>query len=632
MTTIDTPAGFFAASLLLALLASLGFAPGLPGEFLFDDIPNIVNNPGIHLTQLSPETLWALLSQQQLSGATRSLPMLSFALDYWRAGGADPGTFKVTNILIHSLTTGLLAWLLRSLLILAGLSARSAALGALGLALAWALHPLQVSSVLYVVQRLQTLSSLFLVLTLLAYVRGRQAQMAGASGRPALLFGLLCWGLALASKEDAALLPAYGLALELTLLRFAAADAALARRWRRGYLLAALGAAAVYLLWVIPHYWQWGAYAGRDFSSAERLLTQGRVLCLYLWQILVPLPGQMAFYYDWLAPSRGLLQPWTTLPALLLILALLGLAWRLRLRQPLFALGVFWFFAAHFITSNVIGLELAYEHRNHFALIGALLALGDGLGALLSAGARHWPRQRLDRLRLALALIALIALGTATLVRAQSWRTAVSMAEASAAAAPSSPRAWIEVCDGYFQQGGGPAAGRQNPRLADAIRACATGAEAAPQSLNNLVVLLVLKTLDGSIQPADWARLEDRLQARLAAPPMSWDNKRALLIFLHYAKLGVPLDRPRVLGLLKRFSQGVELSPASLAQIGDGILNGLEAPDEAMPYFFQAMEAIPATDAFPWELAAQLRSLNRPDLATAVEQRARARLAQATGE
>src|SRR3546814_8000955 len=113
-------------------------------------------------------------------------------------------------------------------------------------------------------------------------------------------------------KEDSALLPAYTLALELTVLRFAAVDARLARRLRRGYLLAALAGTAVYALLVIPHYWHWDTLPGRDFSTLERVLTQPRVLCLYLWQILVPLPQNMPFYYDWVQPSRSLLEPWST--------------------------------------------------------------------------------------------------------------------------------------------------------------------------------------------------------------------------------------------------------------------------------------------------------------------------------
>src|SRR3546814_12191661 len=96
----------------------------------------------------------------------------------------------------------------------------------------------------------------------------------------------------------------------------------------------------------------------------------------------------MPFYYDWLHPSRGLLQPWTTLPAIALVLALLGTAWRLRARWPLFALGVFLFFSAHFIASHVVPLELAFEHRNHFALFGAVLAIG----RLLAPGRLLWPQ------------------------------------------------------------------------------------------------------------------------------------------------------------------------------------------------------------------------------------------------
>src|SRR5690606_36265573 len=126
----------------------------------------------------------------------------------------------------------------------------------------------------------------------------------------------LCWALALACKEDSALLPAYTLALELTVLRFRAAQPAIARGIRRTYLAAGLLGLAVFLFIVLPRYWSWDAYGGRDFSTPERLLTQARVLAMYLGQIAWPLPSRLPFYYDDLQPSRGLLQPWTTLPSL----------------------------------------------------------------------------------------------------------------------------------------------------------------------------------------------------------------------------------------------------------------------------------------------------------------------------
>ncbi len=364
--------------LLLALLcvaaATLPFLFGLPGDFIFDDVPNIVQNGTLQLHSLTPSSLLDVLLYGQLSGQTRILPTLTFALDYYLGNGFNPLIFKVTNLAIHAATTLVLAFLMRNLLLLTDVTKRQAHWTALALALVWAIHPLQVSSVLYVVQRLQTMATLFLVLALLSYLSARQAQMEGNSGRRGWLFTGLLWMMALSCKEDAILLPVYTLALELTVLRFRAADPALTRKFQKSYrLAAALGAAAFFLV-IVPHFWAWDAYSGRNFSSAERLLSQGRILCMYLWQILVPLPSHMPFYYDWLPPSRGLLHPWTTLPAWGLLLTLLGVAWHLRQRRPIFSLGIFLFFAGHFVTSNVIGLELAFEHRNHFPLIGIVLA------------------------------------------------------------------------------------------------------------------------------------------------------------------------------------------------------------------------------------------------------------------
>ena len=611
---ISVTTRFMLASVLVALVAGLLFMPGLPGEFLFDDIPNIVNNPGIQLARLTPAAVMDVLSTPQPSGSMRGLPTLSFALDWWRAGGTDPATFKTSNILIHALTACTLAWFFRSLLLVSGMLAERVTWIAPALVLAWAAHPLHVSAVLYVVQRLQTMGTLFLVLALLAYLQARRAQIEGRSGRTALLIAAMLWAAAMGCKEDSVLLPAYALAMELTVLRFAASDARLSAMLRHGYLAAVLACAALYMAWVIPHYWSWQAYPGRDFSTPERLLTQARVLCMYLWQIVLPLPGHMPFYYDWIQPSRGLLQPWTTLPAIALAIALLALAWRLRHRQPLFALGVFLFFAAHFIASNVIGLELAYEHRNHFALIGAVLAVGS---VLMQLGAHL--QLRPAALGGAIAVL-LVALGSATVLRAHSWSSNVLLARAATAAAPGSPRAWIELCDSYFNAGGGVAA-RHNPHLDNAIDACTSGAASNPDTLNSLALLTVLKTIRGDATAQDWGRFQQRL--RIAR--MSWDNTRAPLILTYYVGLGVRLDKQQVLEALATLVRRTDLNPSTLASIGESVMNDLDEPDLAIPYFVKAIAGAPPTDAFPQMLAAELREKGRPDLAEKIEHLALAR-------
>lgn len=610
--------GFLLLSLMAAVLAAIAFLPGLPGAFVFDDIPNIVNNSSIHLSQMSLSALLELLSTKQVSGAMRGIPTLTFALDYWRAGGvADPATFKTTNILIHAVTTFVLAWLFRSLLSFMDIPPRRAGWFAVALASAWALHPLQVSAVLYAVQRLQTMGTLFLVLALVAYLHARRAQMRGAPGKSGMLMAALAWALALGCKEDSVLLPLYTLALELTVLRFSASDPRTAVLLRRGYLVAATAGMLLYLFWVVPHYWQWEAHAGRDFSSLERLLTQPRVLCMYLGQILLPLPQHMPFYYDWLQPSRGLLTPWTTLPAIAAVVGLLGLAWILRSRLPMFSLGVFMFFCAHAITSNVVALELAFEHRNHFALIGAILAGG---GLLV----RACTRMRLpSTAQASLCAVLVLALGSGTWLRAQSWSNAISLIRDATQTAPHSARAWVELCDAYFVAGGGVVA--NNRHLDDAIEACEQGTVNAPDSLNSPALLIALKTLRGDVSARDWAIF----QSRLASVRMSGDNMRAPLILAHYAGNGIAVDKARLLRTLATLDRRAKLSPATLAFIGGTIKDALAEPDLAMPYFTKALSNAPPGDPFASQLYEELVDMGRPDLAALIETQAPAARADA---
>lgn len=600
---------FLLVGLIVSLVAGLVFTPGLPGGFIFDDVPNIENNSAIRMDQLDAASLYTVVATPPMSGQMRTLPTLSFALDYWRAGGADPATFRTTNIVIHAITTLVLAWFFRALLSTAGVPPGRAQWAAVALASAWALHPLQVSSVLYAVQRLQTMGTLFLVLALLAYMKARNAQATGQRTRTWWMLTAFSWVLAMGCKEDSVLLPAYTLALELTVLGFRGADADATRRLRRGYAIATLAGLAAYLFLVVPYFWSTDGYGGdRDFSTLERLLTQPRVLCLYLWQIVVPLPGHMPFYYDWLEPSRGLLQPWTTLPAIAALLALLGTAWRLRMRWPLFSLGVLLFFAAHFITSNVIGVELAFEHRNHFALVGAVLAVGSLLFHLCQ-------RLRLPHAVLVagpIVVLAGLAIGTAS--RAHDWRSNLAHAQASTRIAPDSGRAWVSLCAEYLKAGGGPVPG--NPNLDEAIAACEAGASAAPDMLNSTAVLIALKSLRGDATARDWERFRQRLETTF----MTRDNRRSIQVLMHYSRKGVELDQRELLETISMFARRIDPTPFQLASYGYFIMNDLGQPDLAMPYFTTAVQAIPADDPFRRQLGGELRQIGRPDLAVQIEQ------------
>lgn len=570
--------GFLLATLLCAAFACLPFLFGLPGDFVFDDLQNIVHNDGIRLQSVHPAALLDAAFSAQPGGMTRVLPTLSFALDYWRGNGLDPATFKITNIAIHALTTFVLAWFFRSLLLIAGATSERARWIALALALAWALHPLQVSSVLYVVQRMQTLATFFLVVALWTYVSARRAQMEGRSGRTGWMLTALLGAVAFSCKEDAVLLPIYTLVLELTVLRFRAADAGLSRNLHRGYMLMALIGVLAYLFVVVPHYWTWDAWWYRGFSTLERLLTEGRVLCMYLWQILLPMPSHMPFYYDWLQPSRGLFQPWTTLPAYGLLLALLGTAWYVRERRPLFALGVLLFLSGHLVTANVVPLELAFEHRNHFPLIGVVLAVGDLLALVAT-------RLRIGTpVRVAACVILLAALASAAVVRARTWDSGFNLALTSTKLVPQSPRAWNTLCVMYFDMGGGPKP--DNPNLDKAIAACNEGAKIANDSVTSLTNLIAYKGIQGSLNGNDW----DRYLAQLRRVPMTPENMSTIWVILNKVRDGVHMDEGRLLEAIDTLNRRAPFKPIESAAIGYFILGHTQQPRRALPYFSRAVK------------------------------------------
>ena len=585
---------FLIVASLCAFLAACLFLPGLDGGFIFDDRPNIQENEALHVAQPTTENLLVAAYSYQPGHGTRALSMLSFALDYWRGGGLDPRVFKSTNLAIHAVTAFALALFFRQLLLLAQWPPRRAAPAAIALAGLWAILPLQVSAVLYVVQRMQTLGTLFLVLALWAYLKARHAQIDDRRSRSYFTLTALFWVLAFAAKEDSILLPAYTLVLELTILRFRAAQPALANDLRRAYLFSAIAGIGIYLLVVLPHYWNWNDYPGRTFSSAERILTQGRVLAMHIGQILFPLPERLPFFYDDLEISRGLLDPATTLPAWALLLALLAAAWRWRAKRPVFACGVLLFFAGHFITSNVINLEMAFEHRNHFPLIGAVLAIGD----LCAAAILRW-EVRLQPV-VALTAVVFVVMGIATVVRAHEWGEPLRFARYSVEIAPGSERAWLALGETYAGFSGGRAS---SPYLEKAIETCQEGARRfhSAMLLSNIVNY---KTIKGNVTPEDW----ERLQQSLRRVPMTLQNRSVIWTMISNAQRGIPMDERGVLESMRIVSSRTTFEPLENLRLASYAFSDTRFPDQALPYLKRAVEQSPSDDA---DIAKALSGLSK---------------------
>ncbi|MEO6102826.1 MAG: hypothetical protein ABIP44_04200, partial [Pseudoxanthomonas sp.] len=488
-------------------------------------------------------------------------------LDYL-ISGKNAWAFKLTSLGVHLLNALLVFWLLRRLLALprAGASGTWTAGAAFAITLLWAIHPLQISSVLYVVQRMETLSLTFVLLALIAYLHGRVAQRDGLSGWRWLLGSALLAAIGMLSKENAVLFPAYALSLELTLLRFDAA-APRTRQWlHRAYALGALLTLVVFASWILPKYLAADAFVGRDFNLHERLLTQLRVLPLYLGQMLLPLPSMLTFYYDSYAKSTGLLSPATTLAGGVLLLGLLVAAWRLRSRTPLVSLGILWFFAAHLLTSNVFNLELVFEHRNYFALLGVLLAIADLVGRI--------PTPDGPKLKYFGVAVVIVGFGFLATLRSATWGDSLLLASDLVAKNPQSTRASNDLATLYVGMSGGD----PNSAFFDFGRREFERGSQLPNSspLPEQGLILMAATTGLPVKDEWWRRFIHKIQTR----PISPEEAMAVSGLLRQRYEGIALDDQRLSqagqALLARGNQPQQL----YAQVGDHALTYLH--DEAL--------------------------------------------------
>lgn len=431
-----------AGSLALALLCLAVYWPGLAGGFLFDDYANLVLDPDWKVTALE----WSQWRRAALHGIAsdsgRGLAMLSFAANHYFTG-LDPWPMKATNLMMHLGNSILVLLLSRRLLAKARQSGPAPGeFAAWAITAAWMVHPLQVSSVHYIVQRMEIGAQGFTLLSLLCYVIARDTELVGRRAWPWLAASVAAMAMGLGFKESALLLPLFALLVEWTLYRFKSRDGHRSPAWIRFHLSMILVGIAVYLIVVLPRYLPAEAYSGRDFSLYERLITQPRVLWMYVGQVLWPAPQHLVFYYDQVRASTGLLQPPSTLWSLLGITALAALALASVRRLPLFSLGLGWFLVAHAVTSNVVPLELAFEHRNYLALLGILLAIA-GLLTTIS-GAWEVGTRRL------LMVLPVLTLAGLCFLQSLTWSTPVGLATSLASRNPDSARASYALATEWF--------------------------------------------------------------------------------------------------------------------------------------------------------------------------------------
>lgn len=493
--------------LLLALVAAL-YLPGLSGPFLFDDFSNFLRNPGVSAYAAGQSSLGELWSSGFAGPLGRPLAVLSLAWQF-RAYGPHPFPFKLFNLLVHLLNTGLVWWFALQLARLAQLR-RALVWATLGSAL-WAVHPLALTPVLYVVQRMTGLSSAGILLALNCALAARARLQSGKRAWPWLALGFpvgVC--ISLLSKETGALIPVYLLVLEYTLLRASPLPAPARATWRKVVLCAGWLPVVTGLLllpWLFPVLVR--GYQAREFDLGQRLLTEGRVVWIYVRLLMLPSNQALGLYHDDVPLSTGWLMPWTTLPALLGWLVVCGCALSWRRRAPWFAFAVGMFLTGQLLESTLVPLELMHEHRAYLGMLGPILA------AVMSI-ARHvevLPDQPAAlRRALLLAALPLVLLCLLTAQRVVAWSNPLQMAEIEASHHPASVRAQFDLADVYDTLASRSRDPSESRRLLGlALAATRRAIAAAPGDSKPWLAILLICSQSGAgcaPPPEAWQRLD----------------------------------------------------------------------------------------------------------------------------
>ena len=412
---------------------------------------------------------------------------------------------------------------------------RGVAIAALFGAGAWLLHPLLVSTTLYIVQREAMLPATFALIGMLGWMASREALARGQVKRALIgmvLSAWLCTALAVLSKANGALLPMLLLLVEWVVLsRRPMPSAGTQRRLRHAvavFLILPALLVIAYLVYQIP-----GAIRGapgiRGWTVGQRLLTEPRVLTDYLRLLFVPHAYSSGLFNDAFPVSTGWLHPASTLPCIGLVIALIGAGFALRKKHPAIALALLFYFGAQLMESGWIPLELYYEHRNYLPALLLFWPIGLALGQ----------PGTLRLLRIFAAVAAFGALAALTHQRAELWGDAPRQAQVWAAINPDSARAQTSAALYDLQS--------DRPRLAAARLQLAM-----PKHPDDLQIPLNLLTAEcrlGAVRPttlaaARTALASDRVGGEVA---FNWFDEALSMVRGHACR---GLDHPDLQGLL----------------------------------------------------------------------------------
>ena len=371
--------------ILLCLLGIGIYSNALNGPFLFDDSIFVVNNIAIRdITEVSK--IWNALLPQP----SRFVGLYSFALNY-HFHELNTFAYHATNLAIHIFVSCLVWWFV--LMILSTEKVKKLRLikhnehVAFLAALVFCVHPVQTQAVSYISQRAASLATLFYLLSVCLYVKGRLSKSKVVVAVVCFVGSAFSGLLGMFTKEIVITLPISILLFEMFFL-FKKREKPLSVKEKSVLLFFVI--ILLCFMFVIPYLFKMGimnmlfgakasqSHQGDIITFWKYELTQFRVLSLFIKLMFIPL-GQN-FDYDFVL-SKSLFDPITFL-CFIFVIFIVTFAVKIKKKNILVSYGMFWFLVTYSVNliprANVI-----FEHKLYLLSIGFCFAISAGFYCLL---------------------------------------------------------------------------------------------------------------------------------------------------------------------------------------------------------------------------------------------------------
>jgi protein O-mannosyl-transferase len=415
---------FYPAILFFATL--LVYSNSFTVPFHFDDLNQIFYRNDIHSFKLYTNLdFWLSINKRPLSFFTLTLSYLT--------SGESVFGYHLFNFIVHYLSGIILFFWLK--LILSEHRAKPIYDWIpLVASLFFLLHPVQTQSVTYIIQRMTSLSGMFMLLSVFLYTKGRITQIS----KEKKMFGLLYLGLAvfagflsLLSKQNGLVFPLLFLLVELFFIRN--------KQGKICVKYVAFYSAALFSVFIAGLVLIGIPAETKSITPFQYLATQMTVIPRYVQLIVFPVGLSIDHGIE---IAKGFFEAKVLLGTLFL-LSLIASAFLLLKRVPLYSFGIGWFFITLLVESSVIPIRDAmFDHRMYLPLAG----LGIAIWALLF----HYILLRKPVVLKNIVVIVLLLLAIGTFARNNTWQSKEKIWKPVTERYPNHTRGWKALGKAYL--------------------------------------------------------------------------------------------------------------------------------------------------------------------------------------